>query len=202
MIGILNGLIGFLIIILMVMVIEKSDFKLDIVGLDWRDNSVLLIFVGLIFASLLHITYLLVGNLLGSYKSSMNTILLGVSFPIFIQNLITYLTMAFGEEFIFRGYIQTRLVNRFGAFLGILTTSLVFTLLHQLSYSLSGMVILSGVLLWMTLGMLYHLSNSIYLVGVFHGVMNIYLNTLNFHIGDKSGLVTHTIFFYSYLHFG
>jgi len=69
----------------------------------------------------------------------------------------------------------------------------VFVLLHQISYSLSPVIILSGVMLWTTIGALYYLSKSLYLVVMFHGVMNTLLNTLHFEAGDISNMVVHAI---------
>ncbi|MBN1247647.1 MAG: hypothetical protein JXC32_08310, partial [Anaerolineae bacterium] len=77
--------------------------------------------------------------------------------------------------------------------LGVLGTALVFTLLHQISYNLSPVTVLSGVMLWTTLGVLYHQSKSLYLVGTFHGAMNTMLTTLNFEVSDTAALVAHAL---------
>jgi membrane protease YdiL (CAAX protease family) len=66
--------------------------------------------------------------------------------------------MGFGEEIVFRGYIQTRLVERYRAIWGILITAMIFVLLHQISYNLSPIIFLSGVMLWTAIGALYYLS--------------------------------------------
>jgi membrane protease YdiL (CAAX protease family) len=101
--------------------------------------------------------------------------------------------MGLGEEVVFRGYVQTRLVARFGVMWGVLVTAVVFTLLHQVAYSLSPVVILSGAMLWITIGALYHMSKSLYLVCMFHGAMNTLLNTLNFEVTDIGGMVVHAL---------
>jgi membrane protease YdiL (CAAX protease family) len=192
-IGTLNGLMGLLIVWFLVNVVERSTFTWKAVGLDWRRSSPLLIMLGGLLALLLFIAYTLVGYLLGSSGSSLNTSLMGVSIAIFFQKLILYIAMGFGEEVLFRGYVQTGLVARFGVLWGVLVTAVVFTLLHQISYSLSPVTILSGTMLWITIGALYHLSKSLYLVGVFHGVMNTLLNTLNFEATDIAGMVVHAL---------
>jgi membrane protease YdiL (CAAX protease family) len=192
-IGTLNGLMGLLIVWFLVNVVERSTFTWKAVGLDWRRSSPWLIMLGGLLALLLFIAYTLVGYLLGSSGSSLNTSLMGVSIAIFFQKLILYIAMGFGEEVLFRGYVQTGLVARFGVLWGVLVTAVVFTLLHQISYSLSPVTILSGTMLWITIGALYHLSKSLYLVGVFHGVMNTLLNTLNFEATDIAGMVVHAL---------
>jgi len=192
-VGALNGLMGFLIVWFLVRVIERSSFTWEVVGLNWRNNSPLAILLGAILALGLFIAIVLTGHILGFSGSSLSTSMLGVSVPILLQKLVLYLAMGFGEEIVFRGYIQTRLVKQYRAIWGVLATSVVFTLLHQISYRLSPVVILSGVMLWTTIGVLYHLSKSLYLVSVFHGTMNTLLNTLHFEVADISSLVVHAL---------
>ena len=189
----LFGLMGLLIVWLLVNVVERSTFTWKAVGLDWRGNSPLLIILGALLALLLFIAYIFVGYLLGSSGSSLGASLMGVSIAIFFQKFILYIAMGFGEEVVFRGYVQTRLVARFGVIWGVLVTAVVFTLLHQIFHSLSPVTILSGVMLWIAIGALYHMSRSLYLVGMFHGVVNTLLNTLNFEVTDIGAMVVHAL---------
>jgi len=192
-VGALNGLVGFLIVWFLVRVIERSSFTWEAVGLNWRSNSALAILLGAMLALGLLVAIVLTGHVLGLSGSSLSTSVLGVSVPILLQKLVLYLAMGFGEEIVFRGYMQTRLVKQRGAIWGVLATSVVFTLLHQISYRLSPVLILSGVMLWTAIGVLYHLSKSLYLVGVFHGTMNTLLNTLHLEVSDTSSLVVHAL---------
>jgi hypothetical protein len=59
--------------------------------------------------------------------------------------------------------------------------------------SLSLVTIISGVMLWVTIGTLYHWSKSLYLVGMFHGMMNTLLNTLHLEGTDIGGLIVHAL---------
>ena len=192
-IGTLNGLTGLLIVWFLVHVVERSTSTWKAVGLDWRGNSPLLILLGTLLALLVFIAYMFVGYLLGTSGSSLNTLLTGVSIAIFFQKFILYIAMGFGEEVVFRGYVQTRLVARCGVIWGVLVTAIVFTLLHQIAYRLSPVTALSGTMLWITIGALYHFSKSLYLVGMFHGVMNTLLNTLSSEVTDSSGMVVHAL---------
>jgi membrane protease YdiL (CAAX protease family) len=190
-IGILSALVGFLIVWFLVVVIERSSFTWKTVGLDWRGNSLPAILLGTILALLLFIASALTGYVSGLSGSSLNTPMMGVTIPIFIEKLVLYLGMGFGEEVVFRGYLQTRLVKRYRAIWGVLAAAVIFTLLHQISYRLSPVTIVSGVMLWTTVGALYLLSKSLYLVGMFHGVMNTLLNTPHFEVDDISSMVVH-----------
>jgi membrane protease YdiL (CAAX protease family) len=192
-IGTLNGLMGLLIVWFLVRVVERSTSTWNAVGLDWRGNSPLLMLLGTLLALLLFIAYLFVEYLLGTSGSSLNTLLTGVTIAILFQKFILYIAMGFGERVVFSGYVQTRLVARYGVIWGVLVTAAAFTLLHQISYRLSPITVLSGTMLWITIGALYHLSKSLYLVGMFHGVMNTLLNALNFEVTDISGMVVHAL---------
>lgn len=192
-IGVLSGLIGFLIVWFLISVVEKSNFTWKTIGLDWRNNSLLLILLGAILALLLFAAHFLIGTILGSNGSSLSVLIKSVSIPFFFQNFVLYLTMGFGEEVVFRGYVQTRLVERYRAIWGIFFTAVVFVLLHQISYRLSPIIILSGVMLWTTIGALYHLSKSLHLVVIFHGLMNTLQNPLNLEVGDISSVMVHAL---------
>ncbi len=192
-IGTISGLMGLLIVWFLVHVVERSTFTWKAVGLDWRRNSPLLMILGALLALLLFIAYICVEYLFRSPGSSLSAPLMGVSIAIFFQKCILYIAMGFGEEVVFRGYVQTRLVARLGVIWGILVTAVVFTLLHQIFHSLSPVTILSGVMLWITIGALYHMSKSLYLVCLFHGVMNTLSNTLNFEVTDIGGMAVHAL---------
>ena len=194
-IGIINALTSFLLVWFLIKVIEKCSFTLKDVGLDWRRKSLLYLAFGAFLALLIYVTSIIFNRVLGSSIPTMDTFLAGVTFFAVIRNFVLYIPMAFGEEVLFRGYIQTRLVERHGAVWGILIGSIVFTMLHMLVRPLSPVTILSGVILWAVVGTLYHWSRSLYLVGMFHGIANVLLNTLPIEGSDAAGLIVHAIAF-------
>lgn len=59
--------------------------------------------------------------------------------------------------------MQTRLVDRYGALWGVLTASVVFTLLHLAFRPLPPVTVVTGVMPWVAVGALYHWSKSLYL---------------------------------------
>jgi membrane protease YdiL (CAAX protease family) len=192
-IGVLIGLIGFLIVWYMVRVIEKSSFTWEAVGLKWRKNSPGAILLGVILASGLFIAIVLTRHLIGISGDPLNDSTRGVSIPHLLQQLVLYLAMAFAERIVFMGYVQARLVERYGAVWGILITAVVFVLLHQISYSLSPVLILSGVMLWISIGVLYYLSKSLYLVVIMHGLLNTLMNTWDLEFGDTSIMIVYAL---------
>lgn len=60
------------------------------------------------------------------------------------------ITTPIGEELFFRGYAQTRLVERFGRTLGIAITSVLFALLHFDPMHMAGVLAIGVVLGWAT----------------------------------------------------
>jgi membrane protease YdiL (CAAX protease family) len=193
LIGVIVGLLGFLIVWFLVHLVEKSAYTSKAIGLGWRRNSPYMILWGALLAFILFIAYTLLARFFGSPNVSVSTLFRGVRFTGFLQKFILFMAMGFGEEVVFRAYVQARLVSRIGVIWGVLGTALAFTLLHQLSYQLSPITILSGVLLWTTFGALYYLSKSLYLVGIFHGMMNTLLNTINIEVGDIPVLIVHAL---------
>lgn len=191
--GILNGLMSLPLAWFLARVIERRSFTFKMVGLDWRRNSFAALALGGLLALLLYSGSRVVGQAFGSPMPSVDTILAGLTVLTVIQKFVLYVVMGFGEEIVFRGYVQTRLVERYGALWGVLVASVTFTLLHLGFVSLSLVSIFSGVILWGAVGAVYHWSKSLYLVGMFHGVSNTLLNTLDLEDNPAGGLVVHAI---------
>jgi membrane protease YdiL (CAAX protease family) len=192
-IGVINGLMSLPIVWFLMRVIERHSFGFKDVGLDWRRSSLLSLVFGALLALLMYTASRVVPQALGFSMPTIETILAGLTVPNVVQKFVLWIPMGFGEEVLFRGYVQTRLVERHGVVRGILIGSIVFTLLHLLVRPLSPVTIFSAVILWAAIGALYHLSKSLYLVGMFHGVGNILLNTLPFEGSETEGLIVNTL---------
>lgn len=192
-IGVIHSLMSLGIIWLLLRVIERRRFAWRRVGLDWKGSSVLTLAFGALLALLVYFASALVGRIFAPHSPGLGTLLAGVTVSAIAGNLMLYIPMGFGEELIFRGYIQTRLIERCGAICGILIGSTIFVLLHFLGNPLSPVAILSGVALWAVVGALYYWSGSLYLVGMFHGVANCLLNVLPGERSEAAGLTVHTV---------
>jgi membrane protease YdiL (CAAX protease family) len=192
-IGVINGLISLPVVWFLMIVIEKRTFSWKKVGLNWRCNSLLNLAFGALLALIIYFASIVIDRVFGSSIPTMDTILAGLTSSAVIQNLVLHIPMGFGEEIVFRSYIQSQLVDRYGALWGILVGSIIFTLLHMLVSPLSPVTILSGIILWTAVGILYHWSRSLYLVGTFHGIANTLLNTLPFEGSDTASLIVHAL---------
>jgi len=149
--------------------------------------------VGGLLALVMYAANMAVGRVFGSAVPTISAILAGLSVSAIVRNLALYIPMGFSEEVLFRGYIQTRLVERHGAARGILIGSVVFTLLHLFGRPLSPVAIFSGLILWSAVGALYHWSRSLYLVGMFHAAMNSVLNVLPSSESEWEGFLVHIL---------
>jgi membrane protease YdiL (CAAX protease family) len=71
-----------------------------------------------------------------------------------------------GEEFFFRGWLQSFLTDKFGVWPGILVASLIFGLAHYLSLTYAFYAFLTG----LYLGVIYQTSGSLYIVMIVHAL--------------------------------
>ena len=62
-----------------------------------------------------------------------------------------------------------------------------------LIFGLSPVLIFSGVMLWGSIGVLYHSSQSLYLVILIHAVMNTLINAFGVNSGDIASLIVHAV---------
>jgi len=87
--------------------------------------------------------------------------------------LVVGVFIGFGEEFLFRGVLQSTISDRAGAVTGVVLTGVLFGMMH----STSG---LNGAMLFATafgllLGWIYHRTSNLLLVALIHGVLNVLL---------------------------
>lgn len=90
---------------------------------------------------------------------------------VIVLSIVMIVFVALVEELIFRGILQGALVDRFGTLAGIVVASLVFGAVHA-GYGSPDEIALA-VLIGMTFGSIYELSDSIVLVILAHGLLNV-----------------------------
>jgi len=93
-------------------------------------------------------------------------------------NLLVISVVMFGfvglvEELLFRGILQPTLESRFGVVPGLLLSSGLFGALHS-GYGLPGELVFAGVI-GLLLGVIYDVTDSIVLVTLIHGALNVFL---------------------------
>lgn len=86
------------------------------------------------------------------------------------QILVISALAGFGEELLMRGILQAFISDHLGGFIGILIASLVFGLLHFLSFTYVIVTFLVGCLF----GVVFHLTQDLLLVMVAHAVYDVF----------------------------
>lgn len=171
---------SFLDLILMLMLVfllvtrfEKREFHLSELGLNLQRNTLPFVGLGFAIGSALFLGPVLLRVLFGT-----------LSFPIYpdlslypflstiAASVIFYILNSFWQEVVFRGYLQTRAVEQFDRYVGVIVVAVAFVLFHGLVQTLTPIGILTGLFLFLFIGLLYDKTRSLYLVGVIHAVLN------------------------------
>ncbi len=99
--------------------------------------------------------------------------------------LVTYLLWGFYQEVIYRGILQTELIRRWGAIVGILVSNVLYTFgpLHFYHFSagspVSRLMIFAAIFfIGLFFGVLFRRSGNLWIVGIFHGVGDSYITGL------------------------
>lgn len=97
---------------------------------------------------------------------------------------ITFLMVGFGEEAVYRSYIQNHLVKMIGSRYGLIVAALIFTVAHLFTYA-KPLDLLDVFLAGIILGYAFLLTKSIYLPASFHFMWD-FLQVNIFRIQDYS----------------
>lgn len=153
--------------------VDKSET--DMIGLKWRSNSFKLFGFGLLGGTFEIVLIMLISLAAGTlwYESSgfglytVGEILRSVFFGI-----MAFLLVGFGEEAVFRGYIQKRIMLSLGKGWALLLASLIFMAAHLATYArlLDFIDIFLGGLI---MGYLYMLTDSLYLPAGYHFIYDL-----------------------------
>ncbi len=85
------------------------------------------------------------------------------------QILIIAILAGVGEELFFRGFLQTWIIGKTQIWIGIISASLVFGLLHYVNFTYFIITFILGI----ALGIVYHLSNDLALVILWHAIYDV-----------------------------
>ena len=169
----LDLLFTLLIVFFLVTRIEKRDFCLTDLGLNLQRNTLPYVGLGLVIGCALFLGAAMFGVLFGTLESPLSPNL--NQWPILstlVASIAFYVLNSFWQEIVFRGYLQTRAVEEYGRLAGVMAVTIVFVVFHGLVQTLTLNGILTGLLLFSFIGLLYDNTRSLYLVGVIHAVLN------------------------------
>jgi membrane protease YdiL (CAAX protease family) len=149
--------------------LDGRDFRWAEIGLSRKPNILVFFGVGIILGGVLEIFSLGLSIVQGTVETPMTPNITSIAV---LTGITAAMLNSFWQEIAFRGYLQTRFVENYGAIIGIPAVAVSFVLIHLLVNPLSPIEVLTGIILFLLVGLLYHLTGSIYLVGALHGTLN------------------------------
>jgi len=179
LLALLEGILWFVMAWFLVSVIEKRPFKSQLTGFKWNKSSIWMIITGIVLAAFY--VYLAIGIdifFLGGNTEEV-TMQLNGNIVIILFTVISALILAFGQELIFRSYLQDLLIDKFGVGGGVVLTAVLFVFCSVIFRILPIIELLSGFFLYMIIGYIYYRVRSLYLVGVMHAMLILFPSLLS-----------------------
>jgi membrane protease YdiL (CAAX protease family) len=149
--------------------LDQRDFSWSEVGLSWKPTVLIFFCGGVMLGLILEVLSIGLGVAQGTFKPSMTSTISSVAV---LTGTTSAMFNSFWQEIAFRGYLQTRFVESYGAQIGIPVVAVTFVLLHLVVKPLSPLEVLAGSILFLFVGLLYFTTKNLYLVGALHGTLN------------------------------
>ena len=149
--------------------LDRKDFSWTGLGLAWKPTVPIFFAGGVILGGVLELLCWGLGVARGIVETPMTP---SIALVAVLAGATAAMLNSFWQELTFRGYLQTRFEQSYGAQIGIAVVAVSFVLFHLLVGPLSPLEILAGSILFLLVGSLYHLTGSLYLVGALHGTLN------------------------------
>ena len=155
--------------------IEKRKFQWSTLGLTFKPSSLLYFLLGIFLGFIFQLITLGVGLMVGTHE------LQPLEFEaIFTQSNINFMIYffvwamfnGFWQELLFRGYLQTRMIERYKKTIGILGATIYFDLIHFIDRQLTFSWVLAMYFLFLIISLMFHQTKSLYLVAAMHGTIN------------------------------
>jgi len=149
--------------------LDGRDFSWAEIGLSWKPTVFIFFGGGVILGGVLELLSFGLGIIQGTVETPITPNITSIAV---LTGITAAMLNSFWQEIAFRGYLQTRFVESYGVKIGIPMVAVSFVLLHLLVSPLSALEVLTGSILFLFVGLLYHMTGSLYLVGALHGTLN------------------------------
>jgi len=169
-----DSFLMFLLVFLLITKVEKRKFQWSTLGLTLNSKNLCYFVLGLFFGFIFTYITIAVGVILGliQFKPLKPDFFIPANVEFLILFFIWAMLNGFWQELVFRGYLQTRVIDRINATVGILTVTIYFVLIHFIDRQLTLPWILTGTLLFILISLMFYQTKSLYLVGAMHGMIN------------------------------
>jgi membrane protease YdiL (CAAX protease family) len=164
-----------LLVFFLITKIEKRKFEWSKLGLALTSKNIWYLILGLLFGFIFTYITIGVGLMLGLIE--LQPIILEIFLiPENVEFLILFFIWAmlngFWQELVFRGYLQTRTIEKTNVTAGILIVTIYFILVHFVDRQLTLPWVVVGTLLFILISLLFYHTKSLYLVAGMHGMIN------------------------------
>lgn len=169
--------LGFLLSIVRWLVtrVEKQPFNFSQLGLVSVDRS-RHILLGISLAVTLSLFTIGIGFFTGSLKYLGNGFDLFGASQVFVTAMLAVvlaLASGFGEEIAFRGYLQTRIAQRFNSWVAVVIVAVLFALSHPLNTFVNPLLYLGiATMVGILFGTVFLRTNSLWMGATLHSVWN------------------------------
>lgn len=168
--------LGFLLWIVrwLVVIVEKRPFDLSQLGLV-SANRAMHILLGILLAVILSLLTISIGFFTGTLDYLGNGFDLFGATQVFVTALLAgFLALAsgFGEELAFRGYLQTRIAQRYNSSVAIVIAAMLFALSHPVSSSNPLLYLATATLVGILFGTIFLRTSSLWMGVALHTVWN------------------------------
>jgi membrane protease YdiL (CAAX protease family) len=176
-----------LLVFVLITKIEKREFKWSDLGLALNSRNLCYFILGLFFGFIF--TFITIGvglilKLIQFQPLKLDEFFISANIEFLILFFVWAMLNGFWQEIVFRGYLQTRAIERINAPVGILTVTIYFVLIHFIDRQLTLPWVFAGTLLFILISLLYYHTKSLDLVVAMHGMIN-YLDQVIELIGLK-----------------
>ncbi len=171
----IDAILMVLLVFLLVTKIEKRNFQWSTLGLTLKSSSILYFVLGIFLGFLFILVTSGVALVRGTFQLqplTLEEIFTQANIKFMILFFVWAMLNGFWQEIVFRGYLQTRTVERHNVTVGIVTVTIYFVLVHFIDRQLTFQWVLAGTLLIILISLLFHHTKSLYLVGAMHGTIN------------------------------
>ncbi|HKI45773.1 MAG TPA: CPBP family intramembrane glutamic endopeptidase [Balneolales bacterium] len=172
--AIAESLIWLLIGWVLVSKVEKQSFKSQLIGFEWKKNSIMMILIGIVIATLFVVLSIVMNVVFWGGTFDLLKVQVSGTFGGILLTFVAALVLAFTQELIFRSYLQDRMIDKFGVGVGIMLTSILFVVCNVIFRTMPAIELLSGIFLYILIGYLYYRLRSLYLVGSIHTMIILY----------------------------
>ena len=154
---------------------EQRGLRWSTFGLDLRKSSISYFILG----SFLGLLFIIITRGIALVTGTIQIQTLRIE-DLFNQSNIKFIIYfyiwailnGFWQEIVFRGYLQTRVVEIYNPIIGIPAVTIYFIMIHFIDRELTIFWIAAGTLLFLLISLIYYHTKSLFLVGAIHGSIN------------------------------